>query len=241
MVQKSDSGTPPEGSRDPFAPPPKGTPNRPWQPRNPAPQRGYAKETPADPGGDPEQQDGPSDQQSRPTVPPPHPWSPGYQGRPQQPLGYGPAPQGPRFDPTDPVQRKARYALLSGMWGIFFFILPMPYVTLPLAALALYWSISALRGTAKVPSPSVTEPPPPPGYILGPVPPYATRPQVPAAVGGLIASVVGLSLVAAFFGFQLYFKSFYSCQSEALTQTAYDACATSVSPAPPQWLVKIGN
>jgi hypothetical protein len=236
MVQKSDGGTPPEGSRDPFAPPPKDAPDRPWQPRKqPAhpPQRGYANENPQGRSGTPEDEDGHSDEPQRP-VPPPHPWSPGHQGRPQQPLGYGPMPQGPRFDPSDPVQRKARYALLSGMWGIFFLILSVPYATLLLASLALYWSISALRGTPKKPVPPTAPTPTP----YGPVPPYANRPQVPAAVGGLIASVVGLSLVAVVFGVQLYYKNFYDCQSAALTQKASDACATSVSPRPPDWLVQ---
>ncbi|MFC1438253.1 hypothetical protein ABUW04_08290 [Streptacidiphilus sp. N1-10] len=297
MVQKSDSGTPPEGPRDPFAPPSKDAPDRPWQPRQPQhPQdsqhsghsghsghpgqhrndeRGWATETPPDEqGGDSE--DGPQDgRPPRPVVPPPHPWSPGYQGQqPPRPL-YSPAPQAPRFDPTDPVQRRARYALLSGMWGIFFLILGVPYITLLLASLALYWAISSLRGTAKTPTsaldgtgvgagtagpagpfpgapPAPTAPtapgapPAPPGYGMpgyhpGYVPPYQTRPQVPAAMGGLIAAIVGLAMVATVFGVQLYYKSFYDCQNNALTKAAYNSCATTVTPKPPQWLVQIGG
>jgi hypothetical protein len=285
MVQKSDSGTPPEGPRDPFAPPPKDAPDRPWQPRRHPPhpgKRGWANEDPPQQNGQDGQggrggsngQDGsddaPADGHSqdrpqRPVVPPPHPWSPGYQGGPPSRPGYGPPQQQtPRFDATDPVQRQARYSLLSGMWGIFFLILGIPYVTLALASLALYWSISSLRGTAKTPVASLTGtstagqpgpgapagtdapagpagPPPPPGYAQGYLPPYSTKPQLPAALGGLVASVVGLSLVAAVFGIQMYYKNYYDCQSNALTSTAYSQCDTTVNPEPPQWLRKLSG
>ncbi|MFC1417074.1 hypothetical protein [Streptacidiphilus cavernicola] len=277
MVQKSDSGTPPEGPRDPFAPPPKDAPDRPWQPRQPRQhpnhpgERGWANEDPPRGGGEDGSggQDGGSGSGpsgsgpagnggQRPVVPPPHPWSPGYQGAPPR-LGYGPQPQGPRFDPTDPVQRRARYALLSGMWGIFFLILGLPYVTLALASLALYWSISSLRGTAKTPVSALTAgasgpaagtvgpagPPPPPGYghggYLAPPPPYATKPQLPAALGGLVASIVGLSLVAAVFGVQLYYKNYYDCQANALTRSVYQQCANQVTPKPPEWLKQLNG
>jgi hypothetical protein len=50
-----------------------------------------------------------------------------------------------RWDPTDPAQRRARYALLSGMWAFFFVLFGWSYVALLLGALALYWGISALR------------------------------------------------------------------------------------------------
>jgi hypothetical protein len=292
MVQKSDSGTPPEGPRDPFAPPPKDAPDRPWQPRQPRQhparpgERGWANENPpqhsgqddgngrdggnGDSGGSNGSHGDGGGQPQRPVVPPPHPWSPGYQGAPPR-LGYGPPqPQGPRFDPTDPVQRRARYALLSGMWGIFFLILDLPYVTLALAALALYWSISSLRGTAKTPVSALTSgssapgaaagagqaagpvsgaqggpvgpPPPPPGYAQGYVPPpYATKPQLPAALGGLVASIVGLSLVAAVFGVQMYYKSYYDCHANALTRSVYQQCADTVHPKPPEWLKQLNG
>jgi len=255
MVQKSDSGTPSEGPRDPFAPPPKDAPDRPWQPR------GHATEPPRKHEGSPDQDGTPQDAPpgrprpsgpqpgGRPPVPPPHPWSPGYQGQ-QPPRPYGPVPQGPRFDPSDPVQRRARYALLSGMWGIFFLILGVPDLTLLLASLALYWSISSLRGTAKTPAPPATGAPvgapvgasvrAPVGYGQG-YAPRPVKPQVPAAVGGLIASVVGLALVATVFGVQIYYKSFYDCQNDALTKAAYNSCATTVSPQPPAWLVQLGG
>jgi hypothetical protein len=226
MVQKSDSGTPPGGPRDPFAPPPKDAPDRPWQPR------GRATEPPQDqpPGEGQEQPEGRPD--GRPVVPPPHPWSPGYQGQ-QPPRPYGPPPQGPRFDPSDPVQRKARYALLCGMWGIFFMILGVPDLTLLLSSLALYWAVSSLRGKAKTP-PQATA-------AVGNFGLPSTRPQVPAAMGGLIASIVGLSLFAAAFGVQMYYKNYYDCQNDALTQAVYRTCATSVTPQPPNWLVKLSG
>jgi len=237
MVQKSDSGTPPDGPRDPFAPPPKDAPDRPWQPRG----RAHSPKPPDDsdgPEGSPGQEGPPRDAAGRPQVPPPHPWSPGYQGQ-QPPRPYGPPP-GPRFDPSDPVQRKARYALLSGMWGIFFMILGVPDLTLPLSSLALYWAISSLRGKAKTPPADTGTPGPAPQP--GPFYPTApARPQAPAAMGGLIASIVGLALFAGAFGVQMYYKNYYDCQSDALTQSVYNTCATSVSPRPPQWLVKLGG
>ncbi|MEZ0092167.1 hypothetical protein [Streptacidiphilus sp. EB129] len=236
MVQKSDSGTPSEGPRDPFAPPPKDAPDRPWQPRGRATEPPHGRRQPED--GDQGSEDRPEGGRPAgpPVVPPPHPWGPGYQG--QQPPRFPSPPQGPRFDPSDPVQRRARYALLSGMWGIFFLILGVPYVTLLLASLALYWSISSLRGKAKTPPPPTTGAPS--GYTPG-YPTYPTRPQVPAALGGLVAAVVGLALVATTFGVQLYYKSYYDCQANALTKAAYSNCATSVTPQPPKWLVQLGG
>ncbi len=261
-------------SRDPFAPPPVGTPDRPWQPRGPVaqqhqhqppsrqqsqPPRDASEERPGDedaqegtPGGTgtgPTPEDDPS--RGRAQVPPPHPWSPGYQGQ-QPPLPrFYPPPPAPRFDPTDPVQRRARYALLSGMWGFLFLILGIPYLTLLLGAFALYWGISALRGQAKPANPAqqAVQPGPQYGPQYGRQPsgysPYypqpSPKPQAPAAIGGLIAGTVSLALVAALFGFQLYYKSFFDCRANALTNTAYNACATSVTPTPPAWLVQINT
>jgi hypothetical protein len=134
------------------------------------------------------------------------------------------------------------------MWSIFFFILGVPYVTLLLAALGVYWGVSSLRGKAKTPASALTggAPVPPvaapqgpvPGHFY-PVPPTEYKPQAPAATGGLIAGVLGLVLVAVVFGLQLYYKSFYDCQTHAPTKAAYNACATSVTPRPPHWLVKL--
>ncbi|MCP3755429.1 hypothetical protein [Streptomyces sp. TBY4] len=88
-------------------------------------------------------------------------WEPraGSDGRDQQNPGSGPGTgpgtpgTGPaRWDPTDPIQRRARYALLAGMWGFFFGVFGIPSMGLLLGALALYWGISALRGTPAKPS-----------------------------------------------------------------------------------------
>lgn len=120
---------------NPFAPPPEGTPDRPWQPRHPS----------GDEGGDDRGGRSPwgrnwSDRQ-------PGRSSGGFGERPRGPEGQGGGQQGPgmRWDPTDPAQRRARYALLGGMWAFFFALFNWPYLALLLGALALYWSISALR------------------------------------------------------------------------------------------------
>jgi hypothetical protein len=176
--------------------------------------------------------------------------------------------QPPRFDPSDPVQRRARYALLSGMWGFLFLILGVPYLTLLLGALALYWGISSLRGTAKTPqsaatpnifqspgagandarpqAPHSTQPQQPsqPGWGQshpGYYPVAPVKPQAPAAIGGLIAGAVSLALVAVVFGVQLYYKSYYDCQANAPTKQAYSQCSTSVTPRPPAWLVQLNG
>ncbi|MYV93762.1 hypothetical protein GT350_26580, partial [Streptomyces sp. SID1034] len=75
--------------------------------------------------------------------------------RPERPEGgpgqNPPPPPGLRWDPTDPAQRRARYALLSGMWAFFFALFDMPEVALLLGALGLYWAISSLRAKPKPP------------------------------------------------------------------------------------------
>ncbi|MGP4112856.1 hypothetical protein ACTWP5_18350 [Streptomyces sp. 4N509B] len=52
-----------------------------------------------------------------------------------------------RWDPSDPAQRHARYAVMAGLWGILA-AGPLGWleVGLLLGALAMYWGISALRG-----------------------------------------------------------------------------------------------
>ncbi|WP_052440970.1 hypothetical protein [Streptacidiphilus anmyonensis] len=140
--------------------------------------------------------------------------------------------------------RRSRLALLSGIWGFFFMVLGVPYLTLLLGALALYWGVSALRGEVKPSSSAKTAAlsgaaPMPQSSPYYPAP--STRPQVPAALGGLVAGAVSLALVGAVFGVQLYYKSYYDCQANALTKTSYDACATSVSPRPPAWLTQLNG
>ncbi|THA27977.1 hypothetical protein E6R18_29930 [Streptomyces sp. A1277] len=152
------SGNPQDDN--PFAPPPEGRPDQPWQPRHPV-----GGSTDGNGGGDGNGNggDAPDGQPSDHRPAWGSQWSskqPGRQngdfgGRPAGPGGPngkgGPegAPAGPRWDPTDPIQRRARYALLAGMWAFFFAIFDFPEIALLLGALATYWSISALRGRPK--------------------------------------------------------------------------------------------
>ncbi len=119
-----------------------------------------------------------------------------------------------RWDPTDPAQRRARYALLSGMWSVFFVLFSWPYVALLLGALALYWAVSALRAKPRTPRPDA------------PVTPAASaaRPQVTAALGGLLSASLALVLVGATFTVQLVYRDYYTCVSDALTHEAKQSC-----------------
>jgi hypothetical protein len=235
------------GERDPFAPPPADAPDRPWQPRAPQPPVGFPE------GAEPHQ-GGSETGGSRPEdgpQPPPHSWGSGRQGwQSGGPSGPWPPAGGPqrRFDPSDPVQRRARYALLSGMWGLFFVIFRTPYLALLLGALALYWGISALRGTPKEPAAPGQQPPgdqapPPVGQRPVPLPPPGwamqrpTRPQVPAALGGLVAGGIALAIVASSWALQLTYKSYYDCVSDALTQKAQQGCSTLL----PDWMQKLNG
>jgi ABC-type Fe3+ transport system permease subunit len=117
-----------------------------------------------------------------------------------------------RWDPRDPVQRRARYALLSGMWAIFFVLFGWPYVALLLGALALYWGISALRA-----KPRTTDPDTPAAAATG-------RPQTTAAVGGLVTAALALVLVASSFTVQFVYRDYYTCVGDALTHEAKQSC-----------------
>jgi ABC-type Fe3+ transport system permease subunit len=110
-----------------------------------------------------------------------------------------------RWDPTDPAQRRARYALLSGMWAFFFVLFSWPYVALLLGALALYWGISSLRARA--------------GEAA------AARPQTTAAVTGLVTASLAIALVAATFTARLVYSDYYSCTHDALTNEARQSCS----------------
>ncbi|MFD3564108.1 hypothetical protein ACFWVU_31290 [Streptomyces sp. NPDC058686] len=198
---------------NPFAPPPEGSPDRPWQPRRPE-------------GG----QDGQGDGSGGDRNPWGGQWSdrqPGraqgghFGDRPGQGGGQGgpESPQGPgsgmRWDPTDPAQRRARFALLSGMWGFFFALFSWPYVALLLGALALYWGITALRAKPRTPNPDA---PAPTGPAAG------SKPQTTAAVSGLVTGSLALALVAATFTAQLVYSDYYTCVNDALTSTSAKAC-----------------
>ncbi|MFJ7587316.1 hypothetical protein ACIQZO_07935 [Streptomyces sp. NPDC097617] len=168
---------------NPFAAPPEGRPDQPWQPR-----------AGGDGGGNGES---PKDSDGQ----------------------RGPA----RWDPTDPIQRRARYALLAGMWGFFFGIFGIPSVGLLLGALALYWGISALRGKPAAAAADGAPAAAPAGLdALG----AAARPQRTAAVSGLVTASLAILLAMSSYALQLTYKDFYVCRDDALTKSAELQCNT---------------
>ncbi|MFH0516730.1 hypothetical protein ACHBTE_06080 [Streptomyces sp. M41] len=192
---------------NPFAPPPEGTPDRPWQPRRPS-------------GEDGSQGAGDGDG----NAPWGNQWSDRQPGR--SPDGFGERPRGNqegpgtggpntgmRWDPTDPAQRRARFALLSGMWAFFFALFSWPYVALLLGALALYWAISALRAKPRTPDPNTPASARPTG-----------RPQTTAAISGLVTASLAIAVVAAGFTAQMVYSDYYTCTNDALTNEAEQAC-----------------
>lgn len=143
---------------NPFAAPPENRPDQPWRPRRPSPGANGSGDEDSNGNGEGSPEGGSSD--DRPVWG--SQWSnhqpgrqsggfggrPGGQGGPNGPGGQGGPEGGPgglRWDPADPAQRRARYALLSGMWAFFFAIFDFPEIALLLGALAVYWSISSLR------------------------------------------------------------------------------------------------
>jgi hypothetical protein len=228
----------PEGDQDqdnPFAPPPEGAPDRPWQPRRPDDPGDTDSGSSGSPGGTPP----PPPPGRRPGAP--QAWGHQWGNRPQQegrdPYGRpdqgpgGPQGTGPRFDPTDPAQRRSRYALVCGGWGLIFAVLGWVEVGLLLGALALYWGISALRmspedraearATAASALADATQTPrpkpPPPG-------PDAQRSFMTAAWTGIVTSAVTIAIVASTFALHLAYRDYYTCKSDALTNPASQAC-----------------
>ncbi|MER6358927.1 hypothetical protein ABT186_45905 [Streptomyces sp. NPDC001634] len=205
---------------NPFAPPPEGTPDRPWQPRHPAPGqgedgRGEGREGSGEDGHSPwgsqwsDRQPGPSTGGrfgERPGAPG-GPGGPGGRNGPEESGGSG---AGLRWDPTDPAQRRARYALLAGMWAFFFALFSWPYVALLLGALALYWGASALRAKPRTPDPNTPAP--------------AARPQTTAAISGLVTASLAIAMVAATFTAQLVYRDYYTCLNDSLTTAAKQSC-----------------
>ncbi|MFF4951620.1 hypothetical protein [Streptomyces chattanoogensis] len=223
----------PADKDNPFAPPPADAPDQEWRPRHPNGQ-----------GGNGGQEQSPQDE---PTPAWGSQWSsrqPGRQsggfgsrpgGRGQQGGQGGPGggPGGLRWDPTDPAQRRARYALLSGMWSFFFVLFSLPEISLLLGALAIYWGISSLRakpGAAKQTAAATTaamegRPAPAPGGPLGaPAGSVSTRPQTTAAIAGLITGSLALMMVAATFTVQIVYRDYFTCVDDALTQQAGKSC-----------------
>ncbi|GAA0656345.1 hypothetical protein GCM10009535_39150 [Streptomyces thermocarboxydovorans] len=183
---------------NPFAPPPEGTPDRPWQPRHPS---GSDEGPRGDGGRSPWGRNWSDRQPGR---------SPGGFGERPRPEG-GPQRPGPHWDPTDPAQRRARFALLAGMWGFFFALFSWTYIALLLGAFALYWGISSLRAKPRTNPDS-------------PAPEQTGRPQTTAAVSGLVTGSLALALVATTFAAQLVYSDYYTCTNDALTQSAKESC-----------------
>ncbi|MDT9683271.1 hypothetical protein RND61_14495 [Streptomyces sp. TRM76323] len=197
---------------NPFAPPPEGSPDQPWQPRRPA-DGGDGSGTSGEGGGGEGGRDGREGRWgSR--------WSPRQPGRSSDDFGGEPSRQGRpqqdgpqlRWDPTDPSQRRARYALLSGMWGFFFAVFDFPELALLLGALALYWGISSLRERNRGETAATA------------VKSQAVKSQTTAAVSGLITGALALVIVATMFTFQLVYRDFYTCVDDALTKDGQLSC-----------------
>ncbi|WP_228979931.1 hypothetical protein [Streptomyces sp. DH12] len=224
---------------NPFAPPPEGRPEQPWQPRRPD----------GDGGGEGHDGRGDDGREGRPAW---GRWSPRQPGRSSDGFGGsgggGGAPQDPsrqkrqdgpqlRWDPTDPSQRRARYALLSGMWGFFFAVFDFPELALLLGALALYWGISSLRERGRTGgrtgadvdavtsgAPTATGSPGTPSPAPRANAAGAVRSQTTAAVSGLITGALALVIVAAMFTVQLVYREYYTCVDDALTKDGQLSC-----------------
>ncbi|MFE3826297.1 hypothetical protein [Streptomyces sp. NPDC059092] len=232
------------GSSDdnPFAPPPEDRPDQPWQPRHPESGDGQDGQ-----GGGSGRGGWGSQWSSRQ----PGRSTGGFGSRPGG-QGNGPSGQkgpgngqdgpetgrggGPRWDPTDPAQRRARYALLGGMWAFFFALFDLPEIALLLGALAVYWGASSLRAKTRKPSdgtsaPGAKQPAPTKGAdrpgqsgLSGPSGQVATRSLTTAAVSGLVAAGLALVIVATTFTVQLVYRDYYTCVNDALTKTGQLSC-----------------
>ncbi|MEW1866487.1 hypothetical protein OG896_14555 [Streptomyces sp. NBC_00669] len=260
----------PEGDRrdNPFAPPPEGAPDRPWQPRQPSGDPGHQGGGAGGSGGSGsgsggsggtgsgggsgdhgsgDHGSGDHGQQGGPEHPHGAPQAWGHQWSSRQPQSgrpdpfarrpgdqqgpTGPQGQGPRFDPTDPAQRRSRYALICGGWGLIFSLLGWTPLGLLLGALALYWGVSALRmspedrAKARAQAASAladaTQSPRPAPPAPGP---DAQRSFLTAAWTGVITSALTLAIVGATYGFQIAYRDYYDCKSDALTAPASHAC-----------------
>lgn len=245
-----------EDRDNPFAAPPAGTPDQEWRPRH-----AHSGQHGDDAEGSSGEHDAGTGWGSQWSSRQPGRQSGGFgsrpgRGGPEGPNGTGgpggPGQTGLRWDPTDPAQRRARYALLSGMWAFFFALFSLPELALLLGALALYWGISSLRakpraakqgtgrpGRAKATAADVAGGGPPHVSTTPTAgPPHATagntgtppavygggRPQTTAALSGLVTACLALAIVAAGFTLQLVYKDYFTCVNDALTQSARHSC-----------------
>ncbi|MFI2116972.1 hypothetical protein ACH489_21115 [Streptomyces rubiginosohelvolus] len=248
LMRERQSSSPDSGSAgkpqedNPFAAPPADRPDQPWQPRRPSGSQGQ--------GSDEQDDNGSGSGGDRPAWG--SQWSDrqpgrgngGFGGRPGGNGAGGPGgkggndrgPGGLRWDPTDPAQRRARYAVLGGMWAFFFALFDFPEIALLLGALATYWAISALRTPLKNASATDrtavdggsagTAAPGAPANPAAPAPPsnVSSRQQTTAAVGGLVTALLALLIVATSYTVQLVYRDYYTCVDDALTKSASVAC-----------------
>ncbi|MFJ1756718.1 hypothetical protein [Kitasatospora sp. NPDC088134] len=179
------------GERNPFAPPPPGAPDQPWRPRVPQP--------PTD-GPDGERPEGERT-----------PW-----GRPQPEQ-----PAGPKLDPSDPLHRTARNALLCGFASLLAVLATFPWIGFPLGLLAVWYAVTVLRTPA--------EP------VADPFAPRPVRPQVPAALSALITGGLALVMSLSVFALQFAYHDYLDCVAGSLTKEGAQSCA--VDERAPAWLV----
>ncbi|MET8602640.1 hypothetical protein ACWCQF_16375 [Streptomyces rubiginosohelvolus] len=240
----SGSAGKPQEEDNPFAAPPADRPDQPWQPRRPSGSQGRGSDEQDDNGSGGDRPAWGSQWSDRQ----PGRGSGGFGGRPGGNGAGGPGgkggndrgPGGLRWDPTDPAQRRARYAVLGGMWAFFFALFDFPEIALLLGALATYWAISALRTPLKnasatdrtaVDGGSAGTPanPAAPGASANPAAPappsnVSSRQQTTAAVGGLVTALLALLIVATSYTVQLVYRDYYTCVDDALTKSASVAC-----------------
>ncbi|WP_097975681.1 hypothetical protein [Streptomyces sp. gb14] len=236
----SGSAGKPQEEENPFAAPPADRPDQPWQPRRPSGSQGQGSDEQDDNGSAGDRPAWGSQWSDRQ----PGRGSGGFGGRPGGSGAGGPGgkggndrgPGGLRWDPTDPAQRRARYAVLGGMWAFFFALFDFPEIALLLGALATYWAISALRTPLKNASATDrtavdggsagTAAPGAPANPAAPAPPsnVSSRQQTTAAVGGLVTALLALLIVATSYTVQLVYRDYYTCVDDALTKSASVAC-----------------
>ncbi|MFI9492662.1 MULTISPECIES: hypothetical protein [Streptomyces] len=223
-----------QGDDNPFAAPPENRPDQPWQPRRPSPGAGDGDH--GDGGGEGERPSG-----DRPVWG--SQWSDRQPGREDGGFGDRPGgtggqrgqggpegnPGGMRWDPTDPAQRRARYAVLGGMWAFFFALFDFPEIALLLGALAVYWAVSALRAGPRKAKPTDAATSDTPAEGAAPparpgTPQNSGRQLTTAAVSGLVTALLALSIVATTYTVQLLYRDYYTCVNDALTKSGAVAC-----------------
>ncbi|MFJ9621414.1 hypothetical protein [Streptomyces sp. NPDC101181] len=224
------------GSDNPFAAPPADRPDQPWQPRHPSGQDGGRGTGDGEGSGD----DSPGDRSgwgSKWSSKQPGRGNGGWGGRPGGNGsggrgGPGGAPGGLRWDPTDPTQRRARYALLGGMWAVFFALFDFPEIALLLGSLAVYWAISALRtppknaaaGGAAAGGAAAGGAGTAPAVAQGAGAAANRKQQTTAAISGLVTASLALLIVVTTFTVQLVYRDYYTCVNDALTKTGALSC-----------------